>query len=206
MPLQNRVLPTGELVVHPARGLMTGNRGILHRPDGSLGVSRWQHPHWVCCVLEFRGRYHGPMPDRGWTALFFLDEAVALAAGHRPCHFCRHKDAMRFKSAWAAALGEASAPEMDKALHPTRVTRQRQQVRHEAQAQDLPDGAFVLTEGRAGLIHGDALLRYDPEGYGLAQQRPKGQITVLTPKPILAVLSAGYQPFLHPSATAMPLR
>ena len=113
---------------------------------------------------------------------------------------------MRFKSAWAAALGKATAPEMDKALHPTRVTRQRQQVRHEAQAQDLPDGAFVLNEGRAGLILGDVLLRYDPEGYAPAQQRPKGQVTVLTPKPILAVLSAGYQPLLHPSAVAMPLR
>ncbi len=89
-PLQNRVLPTGEIVADPARGMFTGNRGIIHRPDGTLGTSRWSHPHWLVCTLTHpKGRYHGPMPDRGWSALFFLDEAVGFAAGHRPCHYCR---------------------------------------------------------------------------------------------------------------------
>lgn len=92
MQLQNRVLPTGEFVASPARGNLTGNRGILHRLDGALGVSRWTHKHWIVCALDHPlGTYHGTIPERGWTALFSLDEAVALAAGHRPCAFCRCK-------------------------------------------------------------------------------------------------------------------
>ena len=202
MTLQNRVLPTGEIIATPERGLMTGNRGILHRDDGTLGVSRWQHPHWVCCQIQFRGRYHGPMPNRGWTALFFLDEAVALAAGHRPCHFCRHADAMRFKAAWADANGPATAPEMDRILHPTRVTRRRQQVRFRGGAAGLPDGAFILWDGQAALIWQGQAYDYSPAGYGAAQPIPRGDVTVLTPKPILDVLSAGYRPMLHPSVPA----
>lgn len=201
MPLQNRVLPSGEIVATPARGLLTGNRGILHRPDGTLGVSRWQHPHWVCCQLEFRGRYHGVMPDRGWTALFFLDEAVALAAGHRPCHFCRHDDAMRFKSAWARAHGiAASAPQMDRVLHRARVGRDRRQICHQAEAALLPNGSFVQWQEGAALLWEGALLPFDPAGYTTALPRPDGALTVLTPKPIVAVLSAGYAPELHPTA------
>ncbi|MFY0682472.1 MAG: hypothetical protein JXR13_18010 [Thalassovita sp.] len=203
MTLQNRVLPTGEFVRDPARGLLTGNRGILHRPDRSLGVSRWTHPHWVCCTLRFKERYHGPMPNRGWTALFFLDEAVSLAAGHRPCHECRRVDALRFRAAWQRAHGPISkAAEMDRALHPTRVTRQRQQVRHRAAAQALPDGVFVLTpdaEARPAVIKADQLYPYAPSGYLPPIARPEGPVTVLTPAPTVAVLAAGYDPMLHPT-------
>ncbi|MBA85442.1 hypothetical protein ACSSNL_09705 [Thalassobius sp. S69A] len=199
-PLQNRVLPTGEIVAIPARGTLTGNRGILHDRQGRLGRARWRHPNWVCCALEFRGRYHGPMPDRGWTALFFLDEAVALTAGHRPCHQCRHADAGRFRAAWDRALGPAATTkQIDRILHPARVSRDRQQIRHQAEARTLPDGCFVLGQ-RPLLLWGDAALPYSPQGYAAPVRRPEGPVTVLTPAPMIAVLRAGYAPRLHPTA------
>jgi len=198
--LQNRVLPTGDIVADPARGLFTGNRGILHRPDGSLGRSRWRHKHWLCCALRFKDRYHGPMPERGWTALFFLDEAVALAAGHRPCHECRRADAVRFRSAWEAAQGPvARLADIDTALHPTRVSRNRTQIRFEAQAETLPDGCFVLAPEPA-LVMKNYIILFATNGYVSKRIRPLGRITVLTPAPIVRTLAAGYQPVLHPTA------
>ncbi|MCU4654584.1 hypothetical protein N8I71_17225 [Roseibacterium sp. SDUM158016] len=200
--LQNRVLPTGEIVADPARGLFTGNRGILHRPDGTFGTSRWAHKHWIVCTLTHpRGTYHGPMPARGWTALFFLDEAVALAAGHRPCAECRREAFLRFREAWSRASGEAArAPGMDEALHRARVLRTRAQKRHEAPLAGLPDGTFVLKDGRPCLVLGDALLPFSPGGYGVPLPRREGRATVLTPAPAVAALRAGYAPVLHPSA------
>lgn len=199
-PLQNRVLPTGDITAHPARGTLTGNRGILHRPDGTLGQSRWKHPHWVCCELDHKGRYHGPMPANGWTALFFLDEAVALAAGHRPCHACRRSDALRFRAAWETAHGPVRyTAEIDSVLHPERVTRSRQQVRHTANAENLPAGTFILTDA-PHLLTATAALRFSPAGYVGSTPRPTGAVTVLTPAPITAVLANGYVPRLHSSA------
>jgi hypothetical protein len=203
MPLQNRVWPTGEIVADPARGLFTGNRGILHRPDGTLGSARWTHHHWIVCTLTHpRGRYHGPSPVRGWTPLFFLDEAVALAAGHRPCAYCRRADYNRFRAAWARAFGlMPTAPEMDKVLHGARVTRSRTQIRHAARMDCLPDGAFILWRDRPHLVRGDRLLPFSATGYGIGIARPVGIATVLTPRPTLAVLAAGYVAALHDSAT-----
>ncbi|CUH66868.1 hypothetical protein TG4357_02686 [Thalassovita gelatinovora] len=200
MTLQNRVLPTGEIVADPARGLFTGNRGILHRPDGSLGRPRWRHKHWLCCALRFKDRYHGPMPERGWTALFFLDEAVALAAGHRPCHECRRADALRFRSAWEAAQGPvARLADIDIALHPARVCRNRKQTRFKARAETLPDGCFVLAPEPA-LVLGDVIISFSTSGYGAKRIRPSGIVTVLTPATIVRTLAAGYRPVLHPTA------
>jgi hypothetical protein len=201
-PLQNRVLPTGEIVAKPARGRFTGNRGILHRPDGTLGVARWRHPHWIICTLTHpRGRYHGPMPARGWTALFFLDEAVALAAGHRPGGYCRRAEYRAWREAWAAATGaRPDRTAMDGALHRARVTRRRAQRRHEAALETLPDGAFVGRDGAAWLVLGRHLLRFGQAGYGPAVPREAGPVEVLTPAPSLAVLGQGYRPDLHPSA------
>lgn len=203
MPLQNRVLPTGEIVAHAARGLFTGNRGILHDAQGQLGASRWQHPHWVLCTLEHpRGIYHGPMPDRGWTALFFLDEAVGLAAGHRPCHYCRRTAAQAFRAAFEAGQGRAmDRISMDRTLHRARVTRQRMQVRFEAQLQNLPDGTFVLWQDQPMLVQSDRLFPYATSGYGPPLSRPRKAVTVLTPAPIVAALGCGFAPVLHPSAS-----
>jgi hypothetical protein len=185
--------------------MLTGNRGILRFDGDRLTSSRWTHPHWIICTLEHpRGKYQSPQPKRGWVPLFFLDEAVGLAAGHRPCHYCRRADAARFMAAWhkghGRALGSVLTPEVDKCLHAARVTRTRQQIRHQAKAQALPDGAFVLLAGgHPALIFGDAAHPYTPSGYGPPIVRPTGTVTVLTPEPILPVLSAGYLPQLHAS-------
>ncbi|MDG4649290.1 hypothetical protein P6F26_12615 [Roseibacterium sp. SDUM158017] len=203
MSLQNRVLPTGEIVADPARGTLMGNRGILHDADRRLGTPRWRHKAWICCVLSFKERKRRPMSPGRYTELFFLDEAVALAAGHRPCAECRRAGFEAFRTAWRGATGQAArAADIDAALHPARVTRRRAQVRHEAEAAALPDGAFVLMPDGPCLVAGDCLLPHAPNGYGPARARPTGRVTVLTPAPVVAALAAGYRPELHPSAAA----
>jgi hypothetical protein len=200
MARQNRVLPTGEIVAHPARGTMMGNRGILHDAHGQLGRARWRHPHWICCVLDFRNRQRPIMQPGRYTELFFLDEAVALAAGHRPCAECRRADYLRFRAIWEAEHGTvANAAALDRALHDSRVTRSRAQIRHAAPFRDLPDGAFVLMDGTAQLVLGDALHPFSPSGYGAPAAKPSGQADVLTPAPVITVLKAGFRPILHPS-------
>jgi hypothetical protein len=204
MPLQNRVLPTGEIVAHPARGTLTGNRGILHGADRRLGLARWRHPHWIVCDLtDPRGRRRRPMAPGTWTELFFLDEAVALAAGHRPCAYCRRPAYGAFGAAWArAGLPGHGAKAIDAVLHAQRVRRDRRQVTHEAPMSALPDGSFVAGPGAPCLVLGESLLPYGPGGYGPALPRPGGSATVLTPAPTVAVLRAGYRPLLHPTAGA----
>lgn len=204
----NRVTPFGAFVAQPWRGAFTGNRGCLHDDRGQIGTRRWQHQNWVCCLTAFRGRHRPIMPPRRWTALFFWDEACALAAGHRPCGECRHADYKRFMAAWAAAgLHDVSGPgprRVDKHLHRARVTPQRMQVRHVADPRDLPDGVFVTLEAAehlALLIWDRALWAWVPEdgGYRHAGALPS-VATVLTPQPIVGVLRAGYQPSVagHP--------
>ncbi len=198
---QNRVRPTGEIVAEPFRGLFMGNRGILHDGAGRLGVSRWKHPHWVTCVLAFKGRHRQVMRPNNYTELFFLDEAVALAAGHRPCAECRRADFNAFRAAFAPDL---RAPEIDSLLHPARVDRRtRRQVRHEAALGGLPDGSFILHEGTAHLVWGAHVLPLERSRYGPARARPRGVVTVLTPKPTLTALRNGYRPVLHLSAAPL---
>ena len=139
-------------------------------------------------------------PERTrWTALFFWDEAVALACGHRPCGQCRYRDHKRFMAAWAAAgLPGERAAEVDRVLHPARVTRTRQQVRFQAIAGDLPDGTFVLQQSDAEaplLIWNGALwhLALHAETY-VPTQLTSDSVTVLTPAPIVEVLRNGYRP------------
>ena len=204
LPLQNRVLPTGEIVATPARGTFTGNRGIIHRDDKTLGTSRWSHHAWICCTLDWQGRKRPVMTGRNWTELFFLDEAVAMAAGHRPCGYCRRADYVRFVDAWTEATGQRlKAPQMDKALHRARVhSKSRQQVTHRADIASLPNGAFITYGGRPHLIGQDRLLPYRPVGYDAALPRPtSGPVTVLTPAPMIAVLQSGYTPIVHPTVT-----
>jgi hypothetical protein len=210
MPRQNRVTPTGEIIVHAARGTLMGNRGILHDADRRLGAARWRHPHWICCRLEFKNRRREIMAPRRYTELFFLDEATALAAGHRPCCECRREDFVAFRAAWRRAFGpgsHASAPAIDRALHAARVEpRSRRQARFEAALDDLPDGAFVLLRGERAtplLVQGAHLLPWRPVGYGSPRARAAATCLVLTPRPIVDVLHAGYAPALHPSASRM---
>jgi len=194
MPHQNRVIPTGEILAAPWRGGFTGNRGCLHDDEERLGVARWRHPNWVCCLTDFRGRHRPIMPPGRWTALFFWDEAVALAAGHRPCGECRHADYRRFMAAWeAAGLPGMGPAERDRVLHRARVTRDRRQVTHRVEAAFLPDGVFLRAEDGPALIWRGALLPWRAAGgYGPARALPRGLAEILTPAPSVAVLRAGY--------------
>ncbi len=207
MPRQNRVTPQGALQATAARGLLTGNRGVLHDAEGRIGAARWRHPHWIACALAYKD-WRRPINEPGrWTQLFFLDEAVALAAGHRPCALCRRADFKRFLDAWEIAFGRREkVPAIDAALHPARVTaRSRRQVTHRAALGGLPDGCFIRLDDAPWLVRGKHLLRWTHFGYDAEQSRRSGEIEVLTPAPLVAVLRAGYAPLLHPSALVSPL-
>jgi hypothetical protein len=210
-PLRNRVLPTGEIVRDPARGMLMGNRGCIHDADRRLGVSRWRTKMWISCVLVWRDVRRDVMPPGRWTALFFLDEVTALAAGHRPCGYCRRADFLWFAESWRVGHGLASRPlagEMDQQLHAERVDRRtRRQVTRPAQVGDLPDGAMVMRDGTPALVSGGALLPWSFAGYGPRQMVP-GDLVVetLTPPTILGVLADGYRPLVHPSAGNCGLR
>jgi hypothetical protein len=205
MTLQNRVTPTGAIVADPARGSLMGNRGILHDRERRLGAARWRHPHWIACRLAFKGRRRTLMAPHRYTELFFLDEATALAAGHRPCCECRREDFRRFQAAWRRAFGhdsEARAGVIDRVLHRTRVEpRTRRQIRFDAPLADLPDGAFVLLPGdpTPWLVRSDRLEPWRPDGYGPPRPRGSGRVSVLTPAAIVAVLRAGYIPCWRPA-------
>jgi hypothetical protein len=200
MPLQNRVTPRSELIADPARGLVYGNRGCLHDADGRIR-RRYATRRWIACRLRFRDWHRSPLLQPGrFTELFFLDEATAFAAGHRPCALCRRDDYVRFGELFP---GPARADPMDAQLHDERISGRGQ--RHHAAALDaLPDGAFVLRDGAPWLVRGAALLRWTPGGYAERAPRPAGADAMLiTPPSLVAVLRAGWDgavPLLHPSA------
>ena len=213
-PLQNRVTPEGEIIATRHRGLLMGNRGgMIHRPDGTLGARRWASKQWIACVLQFKDRHREVMQPDAYTELFFLDEATALAAGHRPCFECRRTDADRFAVLWARTQGRRErerAPAMDEALHAERVDGAREKRTFRARRADLPDGTFVRYARGMGartsfLISGASLLAWKPSGYSaLVTPSAIGEdVEVLTPRSIVGVLAAGYRPMLHPSAAAL---
>ena len=202
MPLQNRVQPTGEIIAHPARGGFMGNRGILHDENGLHPRRRWAHQNWVCCRLEFKGRRRNLMAPRCYTELFFLDEAVAFAAGHRPCAECRRADYEAFRD--CCEIGGPAAA-LDMVLHAERaVARRFLQKQHAGvAAADLPEGSFILDEsGQCGVIAGDHFHPYRPEGYAAPKPRPPGEVTLLTPPSIIAAFRAGYRPQIAAGAGA----
>ena len=200
MPLQNRVTPFGEIVAHPARGMFMGNRGILHDSGRRLHPTRrWTHKTWICCLCDFRDRHRAVMTPGRYTELFFLDEATALAAGHRPCFECRRADAKRFVACWADGNGgpQPSARDMDTVLHAERLDGKYKRLHPSPDA--LPDGAMVAAEDRAWLVLGGRFLPWSFEGFGAAAAEPSG-LKLLTPPSIVRALAAGYRPALHPSA------
>ena len=204
MPLQNRVTPSGEIVSTPQRGLFTGNRGIIHDPaTKTLLNRRWSSKAWITCVCEFRGRRRDVMATRSWTELFFLDEATAFAAGHRPCFYCRRDDANAFRAAWERGNGVANvrAPGIDETLHHERLDGRNKRLHELPMPLDsLPDGAMVQAGEDSFLIaHGRALL-WTWDGYRGAQHATIGAL-LLTPPSTLRALRAGYRPVLHPSAS-----
>lgn len=214
MSRQNRVAPTGAIEAIPARGTLMGNRGILHDERQTLGTARWRHRNWVTCLLEFKNRKRPIMAPRRYTELFFMDEAVALAAGHRPCCECRRPDYQTYREAFARGNGLdalPSAKEMDALLHAARAVPRRALLqRFEAPLGTLPDGTFLSTRGADGeepaLWWQGQLLPWHPEGYDPPRRPPatRAPVTVLTPRPTVRALAAGYRPRLHPSA-ARPL-
>ena len=198
MPLQNRVTPLSELIATPARGLVYGNRGCLHDGTGAIR-RRFAVKRWIACRLEFKGWHRTALLQPGrFTELFFLDEATAFAAGHRPCALCRRADYDRF-----VALVGARADEVDERLHAERLDGRGRRL-HPVRSADLPDGAFVLEDGEPWLVLGGGLARWTPEGYG--ERRPRrrsGEAALITPPTLVDVLRSGWQgsvPFLHPSA------
>jgi len=204
MPLQNRVTPFGAIIATPHRGMFTGNRGIIHDPaTKTLLRKRWSSPAWITCVCEFRGRWREVMGQRSWTELFFLDEATALAAGHRPCFYCRREDATRFRTMWEQGngTGRMLAREMDAVLHRERLDHGKKRPHPLPMAlKNLPDGAMVQADGESYLIAQGRALNWSPAGYRDATASLEGA-TLLTPPSTLRALSAGYRPVLHPSAS-----
>jgi hypothetical protein len=179
-----------------------GNRGILHDAQGRLGRARWRHPHWIACRLEFRGRRRPIMAPHSYTELFFLDEVVGLAAGHRPCAECRRDDYDRFLDCWQAVTGERPrASALDRVLHQARNVRgSRTQATCPARLRDQPDGTFVSIAGAPCLVFAGLLYPFAPGGYGSPLGVSAVLVDVLTPAPIVRVLRAGYRPEVHPSA------
>jgi hypothetical protein len=203
VPLRNRVTPFGEIIATEARGLLFGNRGVLHDEDGRL-IRVWQVRRWIACRLEFKGRRRPLLRPGRFTELFFLDEATALAAGHRPCAECRREDFVRFRDLWTEVHGrdQRRAEDIDRALHADRITSGGGKRLHEAQLADLPDGSIVGEDGEAWLVVGGELLAWSPSGYG-SRRAMSGTSTVrvLTPPSVLDVIRAGYEPMIHPTAT-----
>lgn len=197
MPLQNRVDPYGTLFRTAARGTLMGNRGGAIHSEHREIVRQYASRRWIACVLEFKGRWRAVMSPRRYTELFFLDEAVALAAGHRPCAECRRDRYNAFRRAWNREH-PPGADAMDAVLHPARIDRKGRKVTWQSKLDLLPNGTFIELEAAAWLVWDDALALWTPEGYTRRIALPAGgDVTVLTPRPIVECLRAGYEPMVH---------
>ena len=200
-PLPNRVAPTGEICAHTARGTLMGNRGILHDDRQQLGTARWKHQAWVTCTLAFKARRRELMTPGNYTELFFTDEAVTLAAGHRPCAECRREDFNRFRDAFARAHPDlpqpVRAPDMDRVTHTARVvSRSRAQVTYEAMLSELPEGVFFKIAPAGGpLVRWQGKVwAWSFEGYAAGPDALPDRVEVLTPQPTVKAIAAGYVP------------
>jgi hypothetical protein len=202
VPRRNRVTPFGDIIATEARGLLFGNRGVLHDENGRL-IRAWQVRRWIACRLEFKGRRRPLLRPGRFTELFFLDEATALAAGHRPCGECRREDFVRFRDGWMDSHpgGSHRVDDIDRALHAERIGDGGGKRLHEARLSDLPDGSMIGEEDRAWIVLGGDLLAWSPFGYG-GRRAMSGSTKVwtLTPPSVISVIRAGYRPGVHPTA------
>ena len=209
MPLQNRVTPFGELIATPARGLVYGNRGCLHDDEGRIR-RRYAVKRWIACRLRFKGWHRSPLLQPGkFTELFFLDDATAFAAGHRPCALCRREDYVRFSEIWQELHpGEVGADAMDERLHAERVDlATRGQRRHPMPREPRTDGSFVAVGGTAYLSLDGGLLRWTPFGYERIEAARRDGLALITPPSLVEVLRRGWDPVVplfHPSAGRQP--
>lgn len=207
MTLQNRVDPWGNLHAANARGSLLGNRGKLHNEQRQI-VRDWQRLPWVTCALDFKGRKREVFAPSTYSELFFLDEATAFAAGHRPCASCRRGRYDEFKSGWLVANGarlsltNASIAEIDKLLHAERVDVSGVKITFEAPLRDLPLGTFVDIKGESSLVWNHGLKRWSFSGYSALhlQPSPSTLVRVLTPESIVRTFAGGYCPAVHESA------
>ncbi|MDZ4762714.1 MAG: hypothetical protein SGJ21_16765 [Alphaproteobacteria bacterium] len=201
MPLQNRVDPLSRIHRHPARGLFTGNRGALHHEGGWLVSQRWRTDAWIICTLTFKDRKRVPMAPRGYTHLFFLDEATALAAGHRPCFECRREDARAYCDAIARWTGvRPDAPTINRAIREEMSAMIRFGEREAVDASLLPAGAMFTLDDAAWLVLAEGVRRWSFEGYGRLEAFPVALVRRLTPRMSIAALEGGYDAQLAPSA------
>ena len=199
MPLQNRVTPAGEIVALPGRGLVMGNRGVLH-DDRRRIVRTTQVRRWIACRTEFRGRRRTIMEPRSYTELFFLDEATAYAAGHRPCAECRNADYKRFRTIWEDCFGKTvSVDTIDGILHAERLDGRTKRA-WDADVATLPDGTYVALDGTPYIVWGRGLVAWSDSGYRNRLPRPAHRsVAVLTPPSIVAIFHAGLRPGVHPT-------
>lgn len=209
MPLQNRVTPFGEIIAIEQRGMFMGNRGIIHDPaTRTLLARRWTNKAWIICRCDFRGVRRQVMSRRSWTELFFLDEATALAAGHRPCYYCRREAALEFAGAWARAhrLRRVGATEIDARLHEQRLQDGAKRVHPLRGAPaELPDGAMVVASGEAYVMVRGLAFRWCESGYQAPRALPRAD-GLLTPPSTVATLRAGFRCTLHPRVSDVPDR
>jgi hypothetical protein len=207
MPHRNRVTPEGEIVAVAARGTILGNRGgCFHRDDQTLKARPFASKQWICCVLQFKGRRRQLLQPGLYTELFFLDEATAMAAGHRPCFECRRADAERFAILFNEVRGKpgrAAAPHMDDVLQAERIDADYSKLVSRATIGSLADGTFVRTSNGPALLWGGQLWPWSFAGYGASQHAPADRLVdVLTPPSIVAILAAGFRPKVHETLNA----
>ena len=203
MSLQNRVNPEGEICCSSARGALMGNRGCLHNEAGKI-IARSKRDAWVTCLLDFQSRRRTIMDSGNYTELFFLDEATALAAGHRPCATCRRDRYNAFLAAWSVGNQNSAkvlVSDVNKKMKQDRALSARVET---SSIIGYPDGTIVKQAemGACYLIRGASLYRWSFEGYSPAKKMSavSGPFIVLTPDCTIKTLQGGYVAQVHPSA------
>jgi hypothetical protein len=198
--LQNRVDPTGKIIFTPERGAWMGNRGVIHNGEKRI-IKPYVLKTWITCALQFKGRHREVMAKGRYTELFFLDEATAFSAGHRPCAECRREDYNLFKAYWLKGNVEqgfnTKTPigKIDEIIHQERIGKDKEKLTHKESLSALPDGAFVLLQGTIYLKKGNHLYKWSPAGYSAPEPLPGiGDVDVLTPRSIVNAFRAGYVP------------
>lgn len=197
--LQNRVNPKGEIINTEARGTLMGNRGVIHDVARKI-VRAYKHKAWITCALQFKGRHRTVMSSNRWTELFFLDEATAFAAGHRPCCECRKEKFKQFKQCWLNGnpqygfTSKVSIKEIDNIIHEERIDKNRGKVIHEANMREVPNGTFLVLGSDEFLLANDLIYRWSPFGYSQGIPVPQiERVKILTPRSIVNAFKAGYK-------------